>query len=71
MSSPAGWYPQPDGRQRYWDGERWTDHFAAEKGATSAADLSGGGPSFSVGVVEKVAGRGRRFGRACWFAGAV
>jgi hypothetical protein len=28
MSSPAGWYPQPDGQQRYWDGEQWTDNFA-------------------------------------------
>lgn len=25
---PAGWYPAPDGRQRYWDGHAWTDHFA-------------------------------------------
>jgi len=23
-SVPAGWYPTPDGNQRYWDGERWT-----------------------------------------------
>lgn len=22
-SAPAGWYPGPDGGQRYWDGERW------------------------------------------------
>ena len=28
MSNPAGWYPQPDGQQRYWDGERWTEQFA-------------------------------------------
>lgn len=21
--APAGWYPQPDGRQRYWDGAGW------------------------------------------------
>ena len=26
--APAGWYPQPDGTQRYWDGQHWTDHFA-------------------------------------------
>ena len=26
--SPAGWYPQEDGRQRYWDGQSWTEHFA-------------------------------------------
>jgi hypothetical protein len=28
MSAPAGWYPQEDGRQRYWDGSVWTEHFA-------------------------------------------
>jgi hypothetical protein len=28
MSNPAGWYPQPDGRQRYWDGQQWTENFA-------------------------------------------
>lgn len=27
-SAPAGWYPTPDGRRRYWDGAAWTDHFA-------------------------------------------
>ena len=26
--APAGWYPQPDGTQRYWDGEAWTAHHA-------------------------------------------
>ena len=28
MSFPAGWYPQADGQQRYWDGELWTENFA-------------------------------------------
>ena len=32
MSSPAGWYPQPDGQLRYWDGELWTEHFAPGSG---------------------------------------
>lgn len=27
-NAPAGWYPQGDGRQRYWDGQSWTEHFA-------------------------------------------
>ena len=27
-NSPAGWYPQEDGRLRYWDGQNWTEHFA-------------------------------------------
>lgn len=26
--SPAGWYPQQDGSQRYWDGSAWTAHTA-------------------------------------------
>jgi len=39
MSTPAGWYPQADGRQRYWDGERWTEHFAP--GAPAGANPTG------------------------------
>jgi hypothetical protein len=27
MSAPAGWHLQPDGRERYWDGSRWTEQF--------------------------------------------
>ena len=26
MTAPAGWYPQPDGRERWWDGAAWTPH---------------------------------------------
>jgi hypothetical protein len=36
MSTPAGWYPQEDGRQRYWDGAQWTEHFAPGAGASEA-----------------------------------
>ncbi|MEZ5116957.1 MAG: DUF2510 domain-containing protein [Candidatus Nanopelagicales bacterium] len=30
QSPPAGWWPDPDGsgRQRFWDGHNWTEHFA-------------------------------------------
>ncbi len=28
VQAPAGWYPTPDGRRRYWDGSAWTEHFA-------------------------------------------
>lgn len=28
QQTPAGWFPQEDGTQRYWDGEAWTDHIA-------------------------------------------
>jgi len=30
MTTPAGWYLDPDGTggQRYWNGESWTEHRA-------------------------------------------
>lgn len=34
--TPAGWYPQADGRQRYWDGQQWTEHFAPAQGTVPA-----------------------------------
>ena len=27
MSIPAGWYDDGSGKQRWWDGEAWTEHF--------------------------------------------
>lgn len=26
QQAPAGWYPDQGGNQRYWDGNRWTEH---------------------------------------------
>lgn len=26
--APPGWYVQGNGKQRYWDGESWTDQYA-------------------------------------------
>lgn len=26
-SAPPGWHLQPDGRERFWDGQRWTEEF--------------------------------------------
>jgi len=38
MSTPAGWYDDGSGRQRWWDGEQWTEHFApAQDAKTDAA----------------------------------
>jgi hypothetical protein len=57
VSTPAGWYPQPDGRQRYWDGESWTEHFApGVPAATSALPL--------LRQDQVTASSGRRFGVA-------
>ncbi|HWC22811.1 MAG TPA: DUF2510 domain-containing protein [Flexivirga sp.] len=36
--TPAGWYPDPQGspRQRYWDGNQWTEQFAPAENLASA-----------------------------------
>jgi TM2 domain-containing membrane protein YozV len=26
QNTPAGWYPQQDGTERWWDGQAWTSH---------------------------------------------
>ncbi|WP_431071756.1 DUF2510 domain-containing protein [Microbacterium phyllosphaerae] len=38
MTTPAGWYDDGSGRQRWWDGTQWTEHFApiAEPAAAEA-----------------------------------
>ena len=38
MTTPAGWYDDGSGRQRWWDGQQWTEHFAPE--VTDAAPTS-------------------------------
>ena len=57
-NTPAGWYPQEDGRQRYWDGERWTENFAPgtqqEATVASGATLAAGSPG---GVMTQSAAR--------------
>jgi hypothetical protein len=35
--APAGWYPDQEGNQRYWDGAAWTDHTRRPVDATSTA----------------------------------
>jgi hypothetical protein len=45
MSTPAGWYPQPDGQQRYWDGQQWTEHLAPIASPPIARPATGGEPA--------------------------
>jgi Domain of unknown function (DUF4352)/Protein of unknown function (DUF2510)/Mid2 like cell wall stress sensor len=41
-STPAGWYPDPEGTggQRYWDGFAWTEHRAPAPAPSTAPDES-------------------------------
>ena len=39
--SPAGWYSQPDGRQRYWDGQQWTENYTPAPVTTTSAEADG------------------------------
>ena len=45
MSTPAGWYPQPDGQQRYWDGGQWTGDLAPGAEVAGTTPSGGGGPA--------------------------
>lgn len=38
MTTPAGWYDDGSGRQRWWDGQQWTEHFAPEAAAAAAPE---------------------------------
>lgn len=40
-----GWYQDPSGRQRWWDGSTWTDHYTPAPAAAPVADRAktGGG----------------------------
>ena len=46
--APAGWYPQTDGSQRYWDGSAWTDQ------VTSAAPVAPEAPTPSTASTQPV-----------------
>ena len=34
-NAPAGWYPDGNGGQRYWDGQQWTDHTSPSTAQTT------------------------------------
>lgn len=43
--SNAGWFPQPDGQERYYDGEQWTDDFRpAQQGSQPPQPAYGQAP---------------------------
>lgn len=44
MTTPAGWYDDGSGRQRWWDGQQWTENFAPETGAPESGAAETGTP---------------------------
>ncbi|MEO3938574.1 DUF4352 domain-containing protein [Dermatophilaceae bacterium Soc4.6] len=45
QNAAPGWYPQPDGQQRYWDGRQWTEHLApGSVGNAPMAPMAAVGP---------------------------
>lgn len=43
MSAPAGWYPTPEGHERYWDGSAWTEQVrSADPGPTEPGPQDAG-----------------------------
>lgn len=42
--TPAGWYPDGNGQERWWDGSGWTDHVRPPAQAAPAAPASYGQP---------------------------
>ena len=39
---PAGWYPDAEGNQRWWDGQHWTEHVVQTPHPVSATQNSHG-----------------------------
>ena len=53
MTTPADWYPDPNGRAelRYWDGNAWTDHVST--GGQQSTDPVGGTVSKGLDSLDK------------------
>ena len=63
MNAPAGWYPTDDG-MRYWDGIRWTEHFAPSSATAAIAGATSTRPN---GDPEVHPGAKTRPSVASWF----
>lgn len=75
-NTPAGWYPQEDGRQRYWDGETWTEHFApgTQQGAATAGGTASAAAAPAAAATQSAARpwfRKKRFVVPAGLAGVI
>ncbi len=60
---PAGWYPMPEGHQRYWDGDQWTDHTTPGADAATTTEVGTEAPTspqFPKWAIPLIACRGTR-----------
>ena len=65
MNAPAGWYPTPEGKLRYWDGVQWTGHFAPPPPTRpSVGSVSPYTPAANVARADTGSSRGSL---ASWF----
>lgn len=55
-TAPPGWHRQPDGRERFWDGQQWTDEFRDPSTAPTQAIPTGQTQSMWAGAGEPPAG---------------
>lgn len=53
-SIPAGWYPDGQGGQRWWDGSQWTEHTQPAQGAAPAAPAEPAAPTPPVDPMQTV-----------------
>lgn len=53
MTTPAGWYDDGSGRQRWWDGQQWTEHFAPEAPAAPDALAAEGTGATDAATVDE------------------
>jgi uncharacterized protein YxjI len=54
MTTPANWYPDPNGRAglRYWNGEAWTEHVSTD--GTQSTDPVGAGASPGLDRLDRL-----------------
>lgn len=54
METPAGWYDDGSGRQRWWDGRQWTDQYAGPQ-QPSTPPVVPGSPAPSIAAPQMTA----------------
>jgi hypothetical protein len=65
--TPAGWYGDPSGadRQRFWDGQQWTDQYAKRTAETATPSGTRG-----MAFTKKTAAIWGAFGAFCYLVGS-